>query len=161
MEKRTRDRSQGMQGKRDDQHAHPDRDSGSQTLMFKSLEEKSSRPRPSDPADPGLQARRESVTKVGGGRLGCKQRGEDRTRPEPPVRRSPTDRVKTSTEPLNHVGGRDHNPRELRVSEPRVEYKLARDLKPPRRPIIRSGFQSTNAAHSPYISTRSIAPYRH
>ena len=57
--------------------------------------------------------------------------GENRTHPEPPVRRSPTDQVKTSTEPLNHVGGRDHNPRELTVSEPRVEYKLARDLKPP------------------------------
>jgi hypothetical protein len=75
MEKRTRDRSQGMRGKRDDQHAHPDRDSGSQTLMFKSLKEKISRPRPSDPADPGLQARRESVTKVGGRSFGVQAEG--------------------------------------------------------------------------------------
>jgi hypothetical protein len=34
MEKRTRDRSQGMRGKWGDQHAHPDRDLESWTLMF-------------------------------------------------------------------------------------------------------------------------------
>lgn len=48
---------------------------------------------------------------------------------------------------LNHVGGRDHHPRELRVSEPHVEYKSAQVLKPLRRPILQSGFRSTNAAY--------------
>ena len=56
-------------------------------------------------------------------------------------------RCLTSAEPLNHVGGRDYHPRELRASEPHVEYKLAQDLKPRRRPIIQSGFRSTNAAY--------------
>jgi hypothetical protein len=53
----------------------------------------------------------------------------------------------TFTRALNHVGGRDHHPRELRASEPRVNYKLAQVLKPRRRPIIQSGFRSTNAAY--------------
>ena len=47
----------------------------------------------------------------------------------------------------NHVGGRNHYPRELRASEPRVGYALTPVLKSRRRPIIQSGFRSTNAAY--------------
>jgi hypothetical protein len=52
----------------------------------------------------------------------------------------------TSTEFANRARGRDHHPRELGASGPRVDYKLARAPKPRRRPIIQSGFRSTNAA---------------
>lgn len=50
-------------------------------------------------------------------------------------------------QPLYHVCGRDHHPRKFRVSGPRVAYTLTPVLKSPRRPIIQSGFRSTNAAY--------------
>ena len=58
----------------------------------------------------------------------------------------------------NHVGGRDYHPRELRASEPCVSYALTRVLKSRRRPIIQSGFRSTNAAYPLlYINTLNNA----
>jgi len=48
---------------------------------------------------------------------------------------------------LNHVGGRNRHTRELWASEPRISYKPNRVLTPRRRPIIQSGFRSTNSAY--------------
>ena len=48
---------------------------------------------------------------------------------------------------LNHVSRRDHHPRKLRVSKARAGNKLAQVPKHHRRPILQSGFRSTNTAY--------------